>query len=110
MSGPLDVRPFRIDVTHGDGEVVLRLAGELDIAGAPLFEYELDAAERAIDGALVLDASELEFVDSTGIRLIFEASERAKQAGRTLSIRGMQPPVRRTFELVGLLDALPVEQ
>jgi anti-sigma B factor antagonist len=106
MSAPRP-RPFDIDVRDEDGARVLALAGELDLAGAPLLEVELARAE-GLRGAVVLDVTELEFMDSTGIRLFFEATERAQQSGRSLSIQGMSAPLRRTFQIVGLLDVLPL--
>ena len=57
-------------------------------------------------GQLVLDLSELTFMDSTGIRLILQASQRALMQGAELVV--VRPPdtVMRVLELVGLDEQL----
>ena len=56
------------------GEVPgIGLAGEVDIAVGKQVEAALDAGVRASAGAFVLDLSELEFLDSSGVSLIMRA-------------------------------------
>ena len=96
---------FRTTIT---GEVaVIALTGELDVAGASLLENELKrvAAEHDVRG-LVLDLRELEFMDSTGLRLIVLSDERVRAEGRTLTIVRGRPDVHRVFEITRMIDRL----
>ena len=68
------------------GQTRLVLAGELDIASADDLEKELAAAEVDSPATLVLDLRRVEFIDSTGIRTLVAADERARSQGRRLAV------------------------
>ena len=71
------------------GQTRLVLAGELDIASAEDLEKQLAAAEVDAPATLVLDLRRVEFIDSTGIRTLMAADERARSQGRRLAmVRG----------------------
>ncbi|CAN5195659.1 hypothetical protein BH20ACT16_BH20ACT16_08950 [soil metagenome] len=89
-----------------DGDAhVIELIGELDLDGAPRLEEELRRVEAGDAGAIVVDLGQLEFIDSTGIRLLVMASERCRE-GRFSLLRGPQQ-VHRVFEITDLVDRLP---
>ena len=69
---------LRIDVAHDDDRVVLSLDGELDMASAPLLQRAIEDVELAGKPMVVLDLQRLEFIDSTGLRIILSA--RAREA------------------------------
>jgi anti-sigma B factor antagonist len=84
---------------------VIELIGELDLDGAPRVEEELRRVEASDVHSIVIDLGGLEFIDSTGIRLLVMASERS-QEGRFSLLRGPQQ-VHRVFEITDLADRLP---
>jgi anti-sigma B factor antagonist len=89
-----------------DGDVhVIELSGELDLDGAPQLEDELRAVESSDVASIVVDLGRLEFIDSTGIRLLVLAAERSPE-GRLSLLRGSEQ-VHRVFELTDLADRLP---
>jgi anti-anti-sigma factor len=91
-----------------DGDVqVIALAGELDLAGAGLVEEELLRVEGSDAGQIVIDLRELEFIDSTGVRLVYMADARARHRDARLTIRRGPDRVHRIFELTDLADRLP---
>ncbi len=87
-------------------EVVL--TGELDISTYEDARQLLEDAERAEPELLVVDLAGLRFVDSTGVRLILAADERARQAGRRVALRLGHGLARRVFSALGLLDRFDV--
>lgn len=99
--GSLRLRSVREGDTH-----VVELRGELDIAGAPALEEELRAIEASEAGALVVDLSALEFIDSTGVRLLLQAADRCQDGPRMTILRGPKQ-VQRVFEITDLLTRLP---
>lgn len=96
---------FQTTVT---GDVaVISLRGELDVAGSARLEQEIDrVAEDHAPSATVLDLSELEFMDSTGLRLIVLADARARDAGRRLALVPGPVDVHRVFEITRMVDRL----
>jgi len=87
--------------THGV-RVIAR--GEIDIETAPRLSAMLD---RVIDeGALivVLDAREVGFIDSTGLRAIIAAGNRLTERDGHLMIEGMSGAVQTVLEISGLID------
>lgn len=92
---------LRVEVrTEGRSEVVTA-AGELDHHTAELLRAPL---EEAIDQGrvrLVVDCSQLEFCDSTGLNVLLGARLKAEAAGGAVHLAGMLPVVARVFEITG---------
>src|SRR5580700_6739213 len=66
----------------------LRLCGEVDLAAGDLLDDVIEQVCRvAIDG-VVLDLSEVSFIDSTGVRAVLELRKRCQQQGAELRIVG----------------------
>jgi len=93
-------------VTGTTAEVAL--SGELDISTYEDALAQLVAAERSAPELLVVDLAGLQFVDSTGVRLVLSADERAREAGRRLALRLGDGPARRVFTALGLVDRFEV--
>lgn len=95
--------------TETDGATVrLALSGELDIAGAARVEQALERIEQAAPPTLVLDLRELDFMDSTGLRVILAADERAReQARRLVLVRGSET-VQRIIAMTRLDERLEI--
>ena len=84
------------------------LSGELDISTYEDALAQLAAAERSAPEMLVVDLAGLRFVDSSGVRLILSADDRARQAGRRVALRLGDGIARRVFAALGLLDRFQV--
>ena len=99
--GSLALRSERDGDTH-----VIELIGELDLDGAPRLEEELLRVESSDVASIIVDLSALEFIDSTGIRLLLMAADRCSDSGRFTLLRGPRQ-VHRVFEITDLVDRLP---
>ena len=96
-----------IDLHDSGGVSHLVLSGEFDLAGITRFEDQLGTLEASSAAVIVIDLSDLQFMDSSGLRALVNADGRAQRAGRRLAIVPGPPHVRRVFEitqLVGRLD------
>ena len=82
----------------------VRAVGELDMSSAAELTSCLDALID--DGATLVsvDASDVTFLDSTGLRVLVDASVRLEQVGGVLVIDPMSNGVHRVLEITGLLD------
>jgi anti-sigma B factor antagonist len=84
------------EITRGDDGTV-RLRGRLDAA-----QVELHAAEfERIASSCVLDFSELEYISSAGLGLLFATLRRLTDAGGGLTIVNLRPYIRELFGIAG---------
>ncbi len=84
---------------------VIRLTGELDMSTAPELDQVLEAAVEH-GGAILVDLSELRFMDSTGIHTLMKAARSLGGRG-CLILHGEQERVGRVFDLVGINGNVP---
>ena len=95
-----------IETRNVDGVGYLVLTGEFDLAGVTRFDDAIAAVEAAAPHAIVVDLSGLQFMDSSGLRSLVTADDRARKANRRLAIVPGPPPVRRVFEITQLDERL----
>ena len=92
---------FSVSRRRAGDTVVVAPVGEIDLATVGVVEAEIEGALREAP-ALVLDLSEVTFIDSAGLRLVLETSRRAAPFS---VVRGPHE-VQRVFGLVGLEERL----
>lgn len=80
----------------------LNVSGELDVAVVGDLQSRLDSVARPGE-TVVLDLSELTFIDSSGLNVLVTATKRAKRDGWHLRIeRSLTRPVQRVVTMMGL--------
>lgn len=85
-----------------DGVARVTLVGELDIAVADGVEERLRRLRESGRRAR-LDLSQLDFIDSSGVRAIVLGLKRARQGGQELEVdRQISPTVQRMIEIMGI--------
>lgn len=105
MFRPVTLLSFQTTVA---GRVaVIALSGELDVSGSALLEEEIDrvASDHGAD-SVVLDLSSLEFMDSTGLRLVVLAEGTAREQGRRFALVRGNDDIQRVFEVTGMDERL----
>jgi anti-anti-sigma factor len=97
-----------LDVRTEDrnGLVHVALVGELDLSTVAKVQEELRRVEASSPATLVVDLSKLTFLDSTGLRCIVTADERARGDGRRIVIVRGPDAVQRVFSITRLEDRL----
>jgi anti-anti-sigma factor len=86
----IDPSGFSISTSEHDGRAVVVVRGELDLATAP--DLEAVVSERLDAGQeVVVDLRDLEFMDSSGLRVLVVAHTRATDSGGRFVI--VRPPV-----------------
>ena len=98
---------LRVDVDAADGTARVRLDGELDLSTVPALEARVAALLASGSTRIVLDLAELEFIDSTGLRLILELHGEAARDGFSLALVPGGEAVQRVFEITGTVQVLP---
>jgi anti-sigma B factor antagonist/stage II sporulation protein AA (anti-sigma F factor antagonist) len=99
----------QVDVEHHDKGLIVRIRGEVDLSNAGAVRGDILAAlERDMPG-LVLDLTETTYLDSSGVRLLFELSQLAHDHGqRCALVVTHEALVRRVLLLTKLDDAVPL--
>jgi anti-sigma B factor antagonist len=98
---------LEFETTRNGTVAIVRPVGELDLSGAAVLEAELD---RLVEDpelvAVVLDMRGLEFMDSSGLRLVVMADMRAREAGRRFVLVRGDETVHRVFEITRMSERL----
>jgi len=90
---------IQVETEQNNGIVVARLRGELDAANATSVGHRLIGLARRSAG-LIVDLSELDYLDSPGVGMIFKIAEGERGRGRSLAI--VAPPgsaARRVLQI-----------
>jgi anti-sigma B factor antagonist len=88
------------------GVYVVELAGRLDLRAAMRLEDELDAIPREDGLRVVIDLRALDFIDSSGLRLILAMHSACRRRGQRLTLRRGPSHVHSVFELTRLTRIL----
>ena len=104
----MPVSIFEITQRPLRGAPCLAFRGELDIADVPRLEHALDAAIAETIGVFLVDLCELEFLDSSGIRLLLRARALLGREDRTLVLICPPGPVQRALEVTGVVDLFTI--
>ena len=97
---------LEVSTEDRNGLVHVALVGELDLSSVAKVQEELRRVEAAAPATLVVDLSKLTFLDSTGLRCIVTADERARAEGRRIVIVRGPDPVQRVFSITRLEERL----
>ncbi len=103
-------RAFEVAEQQLDGAPGVVVRGEVDVASIPRLTEALEDAIRTSEGALVVDLTDLEFLDSSGLSVLMRARALLGQEDRPLAVVCPYGPVRRLFELAGVSDLLFLDE
>lgn len=90
-----------------DGQVVVVLHGELDVADAARVTAEL-AIVAARERDIIIDLAGLEFIDSSGLAALVRVRKHARRAGGDLLLAAPQEQVLRILTVTRLIDVFSV--
>jgi anti-sigma B factor antagonist len=101
--------PFAIAVAlDADDAILICPRGEIDLSVASILQQQIDRF-RTSGRTVVLDLSQLSFIDSSGLKVVVNAWQASRSEGRTLRLRRGNAHVMRVFELTGLIEYLPFD-
>jgi len=96
-----------INIIKGD-IITIELSGRLDTAAAPLFSEEIaDIIKEKND--VVLDCADLEYIASSGLRVLLQANKSLTALGGTLKLINVQAPVQSVLDMTGFSLILSLE-
>ena len=88
---------------------MVTVVSDLDLAIAPRLARTIEQLQTSSVDDLVIDLTNVSFVDSAGMRVLVRATKACEAAGIRFGVRGTRNPVRRRFALTGLDRVLPLD-
>ena len=92
-------------VEHKDRAIILSLAGEIDMKCSSGLRGKFMELFRSKPLVFIVDMTEVEFMDSSGLAILVEALKWCRQNGGELKLAGMAQSVRNIFE-ISRLDSI----
>lgn len=114
VQGPRDpiawwaVQILEVEIEERDGLVHIVLRGELDLSTVGKVQDALHQVESTAPPVILLDLSKLTFLDSTGLRCLVTADQRARETGRRLVLVRGPDAVQRVFAITRLEERLEI--
>jgi anti-sigma B factor antagonist len=104
-----NMRDFAVDVDPDfDGAALVQVTGELDLATSGELEAALERMPAA--GRIVIDLTDCDFLDSSGVRVLLAGATRSEAQGGRVVVVAPDPRIRRVLELTGVEDKLTVRE
>jgi anti-sigma B factor antagonist len=98
--------PITTSVAHREGVTVLTVAGEVDLATAPVLEGAITTVLAENPSALVIDLSPVLFLASAGLQILVATQE--KLSGADFAVVANGPATSRPIQLTGLDEIFPL--
>lgn len=100
-----------VTLTSSPLEIVCVCAGDIDPESAPRLEGELRAALfTSTAPSLVLDLTDVSFMDSSGLRVVIDLHKTMRERSGRLILRKPSPTVSRLLEVTNLTGTLDIEE
>jgi anti-anti-sigma factor len=101
------ISEFSIEEQRRDGQVMITVRGDLDLASADQVGARLATLREAGEPAL-LNLDELDFMDSSGLRMVLDAAAASDATGWRFSLTHGTEQVQRLFESTRVTERLPI--
>jgi anti-sigma B factor antagonist len=86
----------------GAGSVVLRVAGAVDVYSAERLRAALEPVLTDGPTRVLLECSDLDFIDSTGLGVLIAAAKRLRACEGTLALSALPERLMKIFRITGL--------
>ena len=87
-----------------DNQATLILDGYLDTSVTQRTEKEVEPLYEFCDCEIIIDCSRLEYISSSGLRLLMAINQRCRANRCSLYITGLQEKVKDVFETTGFIN------
>ena len=92
-----------------DGKYIATLDGELDTAAALGVENVLKPLYQSDGKDVVIDCTALEYISSSGLRILLNILKGAKAAGSKVIMRHVNDDIKNVFKLTGFINIFEFE-
>lgn len=99
---------MKVVKTLKEDELNVKVMGRLETVTAPQLDGELKDSLEGVT-TLVFDFSDLEYISSAGLRVLFSMQKIMNRQGKMI-IRGANEDVMEVFEVTGSVDIMTIER
>ena len=92
-----------------DGKYLATLEGEMDTAAALEAEEVLKPIYNSEGKGVIIDCTNLEYIASSGLRILLSILKGAKANGSKVVMRGMNDDIKNVFKLTGFISIFDFE-
>lgn len=92
-----------------DGKYLATLEGEMDTAAAANAEEVLKPLYASEGKDVIIDCSKLEYIASSGLRILLGILKGAKAGGSKVVMRGVNDDIKNVFKLTGFINLFEFE-
>jgi len=99
-----------VDVVPFNGPVLLLQArGRINVLTADLFEVQVRRAVASSDRDVIIDASQVTYLSSAGLRVFLQLWQELSREDRALHVCALKPYIRQVFEIVGFDQIITIQ-
>ena len=99
---------MQIATTPGSDRFVITVSGEVDLATSPDLDTAIIAAIESKAGSVVVDLTDVSFMDSSGLGAIVRGLKRCREADKDLDLVITNERVLKVFGITGLDQVIPI--
>ena len=92
-----------------EDKILVTLEGELDTAAAAEVEETLQPLFNSNGKDVVIDCTELEYIASSGLRILISVLKGAKAGGSKVVIKNLNDDIKDVFKLTGFINLFEFE-
>jgi anti-sigma B factor antagonist len=99
---------MQIATTPGSDRHVITVSGEVDLASSPELDTAIIAAIESGTASVVIDLTDVSFMDSSGLGVIVRGLKRCREADKDLDLVITNERVLKVFGITGLDQVIPI--
>lgn len=99
-----NIQIMTLTVTKDGDKVTGFLAGRLDTAASQQFASDMEQLKAEADKHIVIDCKELEFISSSGLRLLLALRKETMTKGGDVTIVNIKPEIKQVFTITGFVS------
>ncbi len=100
---------MKTTIEQQEGKYLVTLVGELDTAAAAEVEQTLQPLYTASGKDVVIDCAGLDYIASSGLRILISILKAAKAGGSKVVLKDMNDDIKTVFRLTGFINIFEVE-
>lgn len=100
---------LKIDIEESLNSRIVKLAGEVDVYTAPLLRDAIIPLTVEKDLYLIVDMTEVSYMDSTGLGVFINAFKSSHQHNSSLKLIGVTEKIERLFQITGLSEIIDID-
>jgi anti-sigma B factor antagonist len=88
--------------------VCLALTGEIDVSNAFVLKAHLRGAAHSQENTIIIDLSDLRYIDSSGINMLLDAQRKLALSGRMIVLVAPSPSIGKVLGILRLEEMMPI--